>query len=685
MSPPDSPKQEYRNDANSHESVVEDTPTPGIPENYKEEKETLEQQKSIPVGGKLQHFWQAWKALGASKKVVRWCRKGYMLPFIPGGEQEARTLCKQVCPPEAQISYKSNKEKQKALEEMMVTLLDKDVIERVPEGMFCFHNIVFLRPKPNGTWRLILDVSKLNAFLNVKKFTMETADVIKRAVEEDSWATSVDFSDAFHHLPIHKHFRPFLAFQVDGVRYMYKACPFGLSPIPQVFTELCTPVKIFARERWQCSVFQYLDDWLFISPSEDRTNQVTKLFVRLCLTLGLTVNLEKSHLQASRRLVHLGVLWDFKDACVSTPQDKIEAITKVAAQMSNTRATPLPLAESLMGKMVSVEKQVQFGRFHYRKFQAELLAELRHGRAMRWIRLSDLAKADLRWWSKQEHLSTWVRCQLSPPDTVIHTDASKHGWGASGDNFALRGSWSASESRSHINVLEMRAVEELLLRRAESLRESVLLLRIDNLSVVYYLNKQGGTRSANLMQVTDRVLSLAETHNIQIRAVHVRGELNVLADMLSRTHTVLRTEWRLAREAFEWIQADSPWGPATVDLFANRLNTQLDRFFSPCEDSAAIATDALVAEWPDEVLYAFPPTTLMTRVCEKILLERPRCLILLAPSLPTTPWYNTLYRHSLRVSTVPDTMMSLSQPHTGVLHPDPTLLSLVVWFITFRD
>ena len=128
---------------------------------------------------------------------------------------------------------------------MISTLLEKHVIAPVPAGQASFYNIVFLRPKPNGSWRLILDVSRLNDFLVAKKFTMDTSQVIRNTVPAGSWVNSIDFSDAFHHLPIHPHYRRFLAFYVEGWDFQYCACPFGLSPIPQVFTELCTPVKVF--------------------------------------------------------------------------------------------------------------------------------------------------------------------------------------------------------------------------------------------------------------------------------------------------------------------------------------------------------------------------------------------------------------------------------------------------------
>ena len=136
---------------------------------------------------------------------------------------------------------------------------------------------------------------------------METAQKIREAVVPGMWATSIDLSDAYHHLPIHVNYRCFLGFSVGETQYRYKACPFGLSPIPQVFTEMCTPLKVFAREKWGCVVFQYIDDWLFLSLDRERVAQATRLFVRLCLQLGLIVNLEKSQLMTTQSLVHLGV------------------------------------------------------------------------------------------------------------------------------------------------------------------------------------------------------------------------------------------------------------------------------------------------------------------------------------------------------------------------------------------
>ena len=111
-----------------------------------------------------------------------------------------------------------------------------------------------------------------------------------------------------------------------------------------------------------------------------------------------------------------------------------------------------------MGKIVSVESAVVFGRLNYRAFQRQLLDELKFGRSFRWVKLRDAARRDLLWWSRRENLSKWVAVRPPRPEILVHTDAFTQGWGASGDDWVLSGVWSLQEAKEHINSLEMRAV-----------------------------------------------------------------------------------------------------------------------------------------------------------------------------------------------------------------------------------
>ena len=164
-----------------------------------------------------------------TRKVVHWLAKGYKLPFLPGAQDEADKLLRQVCPTSLRIHY-HDAARREALHDLVAKLLEKDVIKAVPLNAFAFHCLLFLRIKPNGTWRGITDTSKLNEFLRVKSFKMDTSHVIRQALTDRLWAVSVDFSDAYYHIPVHKKHRKCLAVQVGETPYWFKATPFGLSP-----------------------------------------------------------------------------------------------------------------------------------------------------------------------------------------------------------------------------------------------------------------------------------------------------------------------------------------------------------------------------------------------------------------------------------------------------------------------
>ena len=90
-----------------------------------------------------------------------------------------------------------------------------------------------------------------------------------------------------------------------------------------------------------------------------------------------------------------------------------------------------------------------------------------------------------------------------------------------------------------------------------------------------------------------------------LRARHIPGYLNVIADKLSRHNQVIQTEWSLSQQVFRLLF--SKWALPQLDLFATRFNHKLPRFVSPVPDPTAWAVDALSLSWENLDVYAFPP------------------------------------------------------------------------------
>ena len=112
-----------------------------------------------------------------------------------------------------------------------------------------FYNRLFLVPKPNNRWRPVLDLSTLNTFLNTGSFKMETPETIRTSLQIGQWVTSIDFKDAYFHIPIHSQSRKYMCFHLQSRSYQFKALPFGLSTAPMEFTVVAKEVKLMALQK----------------------------------------------------------------------------------------------------------------------------------------------------------------------------------------------------------------------------------------------------------------------------------------------------------------------------------------------------------------------------------------------------------------------------------------------------
>ena len=73
-----------------------------------------------------------------------------------------------------------------------------------------------------------------------------------------------------------------------------------------------------------------------------------------------------------------------------------------------------------------------------------------------------------------------------------------------------------------------------------------MLLKTDNTTLVAYLNRQGGTRSRQMWELTKTALMWCRNHGVSVRAIHLPGKANTIADTLSRLKDS-PTEWSLPR------------------------------------------------------------------------------------------------------------------------------------------
>jgi hypothetical protein len=244
----------------------------------------------------------------------------------------------------------------------------------------------------------------------------------------------------------------------------------------------------------------------------------------------------------------------------------------------------------------------------------------------------------------------------------------------------VQGVWSEEEAQAHINLLELWAVFKGLQELIYELHDKTILVKSDNTTVVSYINRQGGTRSQTLCLHTRVLWIWCIDHNIMLKAVHIPGVMNVLADNLSRGVSLNPTEWSLSKQIFQTLYLQR--GFPTVDLFASKLNHQLPVYCSLNKDPAALAWDALSIPWINMAAYAFPPISLISRVLQKIV-ESNCTLLLIAPFWLRQQWFHSLTQLMVDYPIMlPQSQDLLRMPGSKARFHDIEHLQLTAWTLS---
>ena len=187
---------------------------------------------------------------------------------------------------------------------------------------------------------------------------------------------------------------------------------------------------------------------------------------------------------------------------------------------------------------------------------------------------------------------------------TIETDASTKGWGAVCNGVRTGGPWSPQERTMHINCLELLAAHLAIKCYAKNKTNLTIILKMDSMSALTYINKRGGTISPRLNQLAKDLWLWCMGRYILLKAQHLPGVYNTTADNESRVMKD-RSDWKLLPAVFHRI--NRRLGPLEVDLFASRLTHHLPNYASWRPDPTAVATDAFTMNWAQMRGYANPP------------------------------------------------------------------------------
>ena len=238
------------------------------------------------VGARLIHHVENWKSITNDSWVLGIVQEGLRLQFKsfpPGsGIKETKFM---------------NAQNELFLSEEVKRLLEKNAIESVPKSHMGqgFYSTFFVVPKKDGGFRPILNIKRLNTYLDVPHFKMESLRSIISAIDINDWALSIDLTDAYLHVAVYRPHRRFLRLCFRGQHFQFRTMPFWLAIAPRIFTKLMSVVGSYLRKR-QIQIFMYLDDWLLKNQNRQLLLQQLYEVQVVVQKLGLLVNFKKSQL-----------------------------------------------------------------------------------------------------------------------------------------------------------------------------------------------------------------------------------------------------------------------------------------------------------------------------------------------------------------------------------------------------
>ena len=310
----------------------------------------------LPVGGKLVQFKETWTQMFPQHhEIVRKVSQGILIAF----DDVPPSL---LCYPLELPSNNKAADLQNAVQKLRLSWAIEEVMDPTSPG---YYSRLFLVPKPDGSFRPIIDLKKLNQFIVIPSFKMETLFSIIAALQPQEWITKIDLKDAYHHILVHVNIRKYFRFVVAGTVYQFRVLPFGLSTAPREFTKTLAPVVHLLRSQG-IQVHAYLDDWIIRATSKEQSLNHTQHVLQLLQSLGWTINWAKSMLQPSRILDFLGLHFNLEQALISPPDSFLPTLTEVLSCLSSSTVMSARKVSSIISRMSHFAPFITNGRHHLR-------------------------------------------------------------------------------------------------------------------------------------------------------------------------------------------------------------------------------------------------------------------------------------------------------------------------------
>ena len=430
------------------------------------------------------------------------------------------------------------------------------VVELTPEDAEALQvhtspfGVIPKKHKPDK-WRLILDLSSPEGHSVNDGIAKELAslcyvsvdDVVAQVVRlgRGSMLAKMDIKHAYRNISVHPADCLLLGMLWDNKVYVDTALPFGLRSAPLIFSAVADVLEWVMRQEGVSWLAHNVDDFVtVVAPRTQECQQNVDLMHEVCAKADMPVEPEKDEGPATT-IVFLGLELDSTAQEIRLPGDNLRLLRTQLAGWRGRKACKKRELLSLIGSLTHACRAVRPGRAYLRRL-INFSASVR--RRDQFLRLNGEARADLEWWFR--FIFSWNGTAMMfadsrvPPEVTITTDASGNwGCGAFSSTQWFMLPWVMGPIKDlHIMVKELAPIVVAAMVWGINWQGRTILARCDNAAVVGIVNS-GSSKNLKAMHFMRCLTFLAAKMHFRVRATHIRGVDNILADALSRDNLSL--------------------------------------------------------------------------------------------------------------------------------------------------
>jgi hypothetical protein len=528
------------------------------------------------------------------------------------------------------------------------------IIEQVPEPLHAdggiYHQFICVLNKEEA--RGCLSCTSINEYIPYTHFKMEGLHTVRDVAQVNDYMGSLDISKYYPHYKVNEDHKKYLRFVVDGIRWQYVGCPFGLSNLPFLCTKALKPLV----KKWRAAGIRcvnLLDDVKVFNQDKRQCLRDMQRIETDLESHGFVLNTKKRVLPTQVGDC-FGLDLDTTSMSLQIPGKKRKDVvqsTKTVLKQDEAGTLTIRKMAGLLGKVNFLTPAWTSAKTHVSALQQDKNRAL-HRANKRW---NTQYKMSQRAREQAYHLITSVqsappRCFImkGEPQITLTGDASSQGYGVydEADGEAVEGFWTRAEAARSSNRRELltpclgiQALHKKILSIPRDETGKIRLrYRSDNSTTVSNINRRGGA-SAELTDLLAPTLRWAERNGVELEALYIPGKENVISDAMSR-RGIDRHDWRVKQRLVNALQ--DRWGKFSVDAFATRLSSRVSRFWSMNPEPGSSAVDAFAQSWTDEqLIWACPPPNQIAKVVRKAVSERAN-VVLCVPAWEMAPWWPLL-------------------------------------------